>query len=98
MPTDRKPVTFAFLAAAALVVSLLLLGLYIGAYYRLVNVALVRMPGHAVAWETEPVYSLEGRRPGKPVPPSYWLEKFFAPIHRVDRRIRPHVWELMPLW
>ena len=30
-------------------------------------------------------------------PATQWrLERFFAPIHSLDRRIRPHVWEPMP--
>ena len=59
------------------------LGLYVGAYYALVR------PLRLYSFATEgsymsPQYSFEQARP------------FFWPIHEIDRRLRPQVWDPRP--
>jgi hypothetical protein len=63
-----------------------LLGLYVGAYYWLA--------------EPFPPSAFPGERYTANVAgyPLKWMGTFFAPIHWLDRRIPPHVWEPMPLW
>ena len=90
--TDRKT-SAPWIAGAVLLV---LMGGYVGAYYGTVGSAAV---GHAFPREIWPTY------PITPVtfsdgtisrsPKSAW-RSFFAPMHRLDRRIRPHVWGPTP--
>lgn len=74
--------------AVVAVVVCLLLGLYVGAYCWSMEATVL---GRASA----PYYDL-------PMPPQQrhlWhpaYEIVFAPIHWLDRRIRPHVWEPKP--
>jgi hypothetical protein len=81
MPSDRKP-SPTQIAVSAFVV---LLALYIGEYYRSVL----------------PIHYGSGR--GRNVSPSYnsclpmgWegLGRFFDPINRLDRLLRPRVWQV----
>ena len=81
--SDRKS-TFVVLPAVA--TALVLLGAYVGAYYRMVEVPDMRpFEGEVAAdysWSHESV----------PRNPSRSWRRFFAPVHWLDRRIRPHVW------
>lgn len=90
--SQRKPTSAPWIAA---VVLLVLTGGYVGAYYVVVDSAAV---GHA--FDDDFVEIL----PTYPIAPvkmfdvtisrshkSAW-RPFFAPIHWLDRRIRPHVW------
>ena len=62
-----------------------LLALYVGAYFATVE------PYGDVPW-----YSLNFVPEGAGPEVDRCLDWFFAPIHRLDRRIRPHVWEPTP--
>lgn len=71
-------------AAIALALPLSLLALYVGAYYALVEAdpfTYEILHGDEIAWY--PVY-----------PDFPWGDgvAFFAPIHGIDRRLRPAVW------
>jgi hypothetical protein len=90
----RKPVIWTGVA------TLLLVTMYVGAYFRI-----VRPVNAAYALENErgatqvqikvsPLYSLPW-----PIPAHFnqpWLmwrlDAWFAPVHRLDRRLRPNVW------
>jgi hypothetical protein len=70
---------------------ILLLASYVGAYYVMVHPetydpGLPRYPFYATR--------LEGRRLTRYMETS---RPFFAPVHWLDRRLRPHVWE-PPRW
>jgi hypothetical protein len=81
MPSDRKP---SLILPATFGVALMLLVGYVGAYYWQVIPVKTR-------WGIQARYRVEGdaswayrsRR---------WVN-LFAPIHWLDRRVRPHVWE-----
>jgi hypothetical protein len=73
-----------------------LLGLYVGAYYAMVEPQ-INLPGYRGYTVIE-----------RTIEPNYWgklpvgfdpngaLKAFFTPVHWLDRRIRPHVWEPSP--
>jgi hypothetical protein len=88
MSEPRKSTSVVLPAVGVLTV---LLGLYVGAYYTMVK----RSPTGRGDWR--PFYFLP-----EPVAPQtahgairvhFRSEPIFAPIHWLDRRIRPHVWE-----
>jgi hypothetical protein len=88
MTSPRKP---GFVLPVAVTLSVLL-GLYVGAYCWMV----VPLPvGYGLADDTmTPVYqtgwdALDDKLVDAPV----WTTQVFTPIHWLDRRIRPHVWE-----
>jgi hypothetical protein len=70
---------------AWIVVALALLVLYAGTYYRTVRVIPVERGG---IWEWHPGYSLRAINP-----PPHWWDSIFAPIHWLDRGIRPEFWD-----
>ena len=76
--SDRKPTSVVLLAVIALMV---LLGIYVGAYYATVNRT---WPGPTV-FGTAPHY-------GWPFRNSQTAKDFFLPAHNVDRRIRAAYW------
>ena len=79
MPSDRKPSLF-----LPMVVTLaVLLGLYVGAYYAMVQPA-VGSDFYALPWE--PYDDFHGAAADR-------CSLLFRPIHRLDRRLRPHLWE-----
>jgi hypothetical protein len=95
MPTDRKPSPILSVGRVVMV----LLGLYVGAYYWMVERTFkLDWPAATTTYFAE-----------YPPVAEYWTEsyeinsasdvsfrrwsRFFAPIHSLDRRIRPHVWE-----
>jgi hypothetical protein len=83
MPSDRKP---SVIVPVAVVV---LLAVYVAAYYAAATP--FRLVGRIV-----PVYSPPwDRADGLPKAPG-GTHTFFAPIHWLDRRIRPGVWETTP--
>ena len=63
-------------------VLLVLIGGYVGAYDWTVQQSVF-----GVAWCAIPPASFD-KTP--------WTDRLFAPIHWLDRRIRPHVWEPTP--
>lgn len=79
MPSARKPSLILPVAVAVL------LGLYVGAYYATADseiVSTVGVPGNfPPMWQ--PTYSIGN------LEFDGW---FFAPVHWIDRRIRPEVW------
>jgi hypothetical protein len=89
MPSDRKPSLILPVAVVAL-----LLAAYVGAYY-----ATVQPLGKLVSSDTwmiaVPFYGPESELYHLDNAP--WQERlqpFFAPIHWLDRRIRPQVWRI----
>ena len=82
--TDRKT-SAPWIAGAVLLV---LLGGYVGAYYGL-------MKPDSVSVVLDARFHISMRPVTVPVYSASWLHSFFAPIHRLDRRIRPHMWEPM---
>src|SRR5688572_30111424 len=96
MPSDRKPSLILPVAVAAL----LLLAGYVGAYYAMVDpVPMIIEVEGKTRWEyqyvtvffyadyTQRLPMSMANRCGEP------LDSFFTPIHWIDRRIRPHVWD-----
>ncbi|MCC7425219.1 MAG: hypothetical protein IT428_33530 [Planctomycetaceae bacterium] len=84
--TERKT-SAPWIAGAALLV---LIGGYVGVYY-----ATVTVKGSGDPFYTPHAWFTDGSKT------SYlaWkgrLDRFFFPIHWLDRRIRPHVWEPTP--
>ncbi|HVW00877.1 MAG TPA: hypothetical protein VHB77_11075 [Planctomycetaceae bacterium] len=75
--------------AGMLVGSLLLLGAYAGAYFALVKPARVMVMR---TWPSAEVFVIPR------YPRSVWGDgvAFFAPIHRLDRQLRPDVWDPQP--
>ena len=74
-------------AVGAVFVSLLLLGIYVGSYFLLVE-------GGSIS-----VYTYQAERLTY-WPPKYRIggkfsEAVFLPIHRVDRQARPKTWEIV---
>lgn len=59
-----------------------LIGMYVGAYYWKVDASL-RVSSSAVGWRLSPYYG----------PWHDWLSPLFAPMHWLDRRMRPDFWE-----
>jgi hypothetical protein len=84
--SERKPTSVVLPA----VVVLMVLGIYVGAYYAAVRPYVPR-PGIRTS-VVFPVYDF----PIGPKRPDQWLGMAFAPFHWLDRRIRPHVWEPKP--
>lgn len=80
--SERKASAVAWVSAAVL---LALIGVYVGLYY-----ATVRPFGggrSVVAIYTPPWHPYFR-------PPYHWiLDEVFSPMHKLDRRIRRHVWE-----
>ena len=71
----------------------LVLGLYVGAYYATVrSSALMIFSYSKKPLDIRPQYRL----PGDFAVPETVLERFFAPIHVVDRRLRPRHWVFDP--
>src|SRR5690349_3050581 len=91
--SDRKPTS---VVMPALVAALVLLGPYVGAYYATVKPDFVALSDpdfgrnavypllYGTGWETDTSKFMTGQ--------ARW-NRFFAPIHWLDRRIRPHAWE-----
>jgi hypothetical protein len=80
MTEPRKP----SLIMPAAVTLTVLVGLYVGAYY-----GLVERNSYRGGWAPHFAISQGDQYP------SVWSQ-FFAPIHWLDRRLRPHVWEPAP--
>ena len=80
MASPRKP-GFVLPVAVTLAV---LLGLYVGAYYMTVEPLLLERTSLGT---TNPVVAVANYRRFPA------LGTLFSPIHWLDRRIRPHVWE-----
>lgn len=81
MSEERKRSVAPWIAGVVLV----LLGLYVGGYYAMVRPTFIPEPTGYL-----PVYrNLSAPRQTRT--PS--LLAFFAPVHRIDRRLRPNVWE-----
>ena len=86
MPT-RWTSALTWLASLALMV-----GLYAGAYYATV------VPAHFVRWHqtiaVDPYYVLPGEAWDYAlVDPTGLRARVFAPMHLLDRRLRPYIWE-----
>ena len=82
MPSDRKPSSFLPVAGVAM---LLALAAYVGAYYMMVRPVLKPL---APKREVIPWY--QGKS-GSEATYRRWAT-FFAPIHWLDRRLRPDYW------
>jgi hypothetical protein len=84
MPEKRAGRELAKWVAVTLTV---LLGLYVGAYYWLVS------PFHSPngCW-THAGYRVSCDT----LDDAAWWQGLFRPLHQLDRRIRPHVWEPTP--
>ncbi|MCC7422763.1 MAG: hypothetical protein IT428_20980 [Planctomycetaceae bacterium] len=84
MPTHKpNPILLAF------VVSGVLLGLYVGAYYAMVKPHTNKfhnMIGASLVF-VSPRYRLSGEGEGG------FAERVFAPMHGLDRRMRPYTWQ-----
>lgn len=82
--SDRKP-----MSVVPVIVLLAMLGAYVGAYYATVRPLTVL--GNVFAEYKFPAFL-------KPYEPNRYntLHDGFAPIHWLDRRIRPHHWEPTP--
>ena len=79
MTSPRKP-GFVLPVAVTLTV---LLALYVGAYYAMVKprIDVTHIGPVSGAWvDFVPQY------------PWRTMDRFFSPVHRLDRRLRPHVW------
>ncbi len=81
----------------ALIVLMVLLTLYVGAYcwmvvplplYGLSGSALPASQAIVVPIYDPPFFPLQGA--------GGWIGSILAPVHSLDRRIRPHVWEPTP--
>lgn len=83
--SDRKATHFIVPAVVALV----LLGLHVGAYYATVDVKV------DTAWRRYGVVTVEEATGTSPTYSVWhpWTRPFFAPVHWLDRRIRPQFWE-----
>ena len=90
MTSPRKP---GFLLPVAVTLAVLL-GLYVGAYYAIVEV----LPEWSYVPGTpgEPWYSASWIPPGYRQVVDRCLTPAFAPIHALDRRLRPHIWDAKP--
>jgi hypothetical protein len=87
MTSSRKP-GFVLPVAVTLAV---LLGLYVGAYYAMVR-PLGPVPFYSIGDPNDPRWYNE-TAPGIVHGPHLGWMRFFSPIHWLDRRLRPHVWE-----
>lgn len=91
MSESRKPNVVPWIAG----ITLMLLGAYVGVYYWLVapRKAPPPMPfDYVPEWYDAPRLST----PDSVFDVQRRLSCFFAPIHRLDRHLRPHVWEPKP--
>ena len=70
-----------------------LLAVYVGAYYWLVDVDTAGI--FSGTWEPRPTYAFPGDQIESPSsnPLEVEFQVLFAPAHWLDCRIRPHVWE-----
>lgn len=84
MTATRKPLSFPWIGVAVLAV---LIGGYVAAYYATVERALLTENYSDRIKEICPIYPSLNRRLVNP------RTRFFTPIHWLDRRLRPHVWE-----
>lgn len=94
--SDRKPSVVPWIAGIVLV---LLVGVYVGTYYRLVEVL--------TSDSNSPGFWVENHSPYYDSPSSWgyrsaqrwqrFAQTFFEPIHWVDCQIRPHVWSDLPI-
>jgi len=90
MPSDRKP-SLILMVAGAILLALLV---YVGTYYATVEpvVSVRRYAGGSVLRRKVPSWGVDAID----FDPGMYeaVTRFFAPIHRVDRSIRPSVWEM----
>jgi hypothetical protein len=85
---DRKLSSVPWIGVAVLAV---LIGGYVEAYYGTLIVY------HGLGDEAAAAYSLVENEINPDVSTEdSGIGRFFAPMHWLDRRIRPHVWELTP--
>jgi hypothetical protein len=73
-------------SAAFIITGILLLSVYVGAYYALLSEG--TFYGEV---EVVPHYSLPGE-----IDLGDWVETFFRPMNWLDRRLRPEVWRPLP--
>jgi hypothetical protein len=89
--TDRKKPGLAFWATALVVVLLVPLAIYLGAYAWLVEPTFLA-DSASLSWVQFTRHPRYPRLGGSPV----W-EEFFGPANWVDRRIRPEAWKTMEI-
>jgi hypothetical protein len=82
--SPRKPSPFPWIGVVVLA---LLMGAYVGAYYSTIEPIPIAN-GNGVVIRVFTGYRHIG--------PLRFARIFFFPIHAIDRRIRPHVWEPTP--
>jgi hypothetical protein len=86
--SERKKSTVLWIAAG--IASALLLCAYVGAYYKMARPARVELPGGVMLPGIHPIWGVEA------IDTFVWRQKtvsaFFWPIHQLDRRLRPRVW------